>query len=494
MNILIYSDNTPKSALKNIADDLVFYLSKFNFIVHLTRPNMKIDEVLSYDFIIGLPDIYFSYEFDKASDQQRKELNKKCVPIFHFDPLTNLPCFKHRFLHGIWTTELGYINREMGKQIDKFETTYNKVYLPIGVNTDKFYPTRKISKIKRIGFVGNIDNINKPDAQCWVSNKRPQLFLDIAEAANLEWVSISNREHNVHMYDDVDLVICTSISEGNPMGLLESTACKIPFISTPCGIVNEYTSIKTFNTVEEAISIIQELNSSDDILTKYISDVYHEILPDRDWSNIIIKYWIPEIVKKINIQSHYDFIEIGTSDFSTLLQEYPNKKGISIEPIQVYYESLPTPITGVKINCAIADYDGEVIMNWVHPDDIKERNLPDWLRGCNSMGSHIHRDKFSNEVLRKSTVKCITWDTLVKTYDILSVGIIKIDTEGYDHMILAQIFHDCKNRPFRPNQIIFENNELANKKEIEKLVNEFILLGYSYTDGYDSILKYKDYE
>ena len=35
----------------------------------------------------------------------------------------------------------------------------------------------------------------------------------------------------------------------------------------------------------------------------------------------------------------FDFIEIGTSDFNTLTQEYPsdsfNKKGISIDPLNI---------------------------------------------------------------------------------------------------------------------------------------------------------------
>jgi hypothetical protein len=304
MNILIFGDNTPKSALRNISDDLSYYLSRYNFKIDYLNPVMPIDKLLSYDLIIATPEIYFCYDFFNASDHQKKELNNKCVPIFHFDPFTSFQWFLHKFLHGIWTTELGYISNEIGDQIDKFSQKYKKIYLPIGVNTNKFYPTRKISKIKRVGFVGNVNNINKPDAKGWVSNKRPQMFVDIAEKAGLEWVGITNREHGIHMYDDIDLVICTSISEGNPMGLLESTACKIPFISTPCGIVNEYNSIKTFNTVDEAISIIQELNSSNDVLNKYISDVHYEILPERDWSNVIIKYWLPFIIKKINAKNH----------------------------------------------------------------------------------------------------------------------------------------------------------------------------------------------
>ncbi len=300
MNILIYGDLTPKSALGNISNDLKHHLSKYNFNVDYSNYSMSIDEILSYDFIIATPEIYFYYDFFNASDHQRKELNSKCVPIFHFDPLTPFHCFLHKFLHGIWTTELGYISHEIGDQIDKFSQKYKKIYLPIGVNTNKFYPTRKISNIKKVGFVGNIDNINNPDEQCWVSNKKPQMFIDIAEKSGLEWVSITNRDHNVHMYDDVDLVICTSISEGNPMGLLESTACKIPFISTPCGIVKEYDKIKTFKTVSDAVDIIKYLNESENNIKEYVNNLYEEMFPNRSWETILENYWIPHINKMIN--------------------------------------------------------------------------------------------------------------------------------------------------------------------------------------------------
>ncbi len=297
--ICIFANNTPRSALKGIADDLCYYLSKYNFNVNISS-SFDLTEILSYDIIITIPDIYEL--FVEATPEQILNLNKKCIPIYHHYPLTPFHCFLHRFIHGFWETPLGYINHEIGKEIDKLIKKYEKIYLPIGVNSNKFYQTRKISKIKKIGFVGRLSNLNNPNADCWCSNKRPDMFIDIANKSGLDYVSLSDRDNNYKLYDDIDLVICTSIQEGNPMGLLESTACKIPFISTPCGIVNEYNNIKTFNTVDEAVAIINELNSSKEILEKYIFDVYHELFPGRDWHTIIPKYWLPFIIKKINSQ------------------------------------------------------------------------------------------------------------------------------------------------------------------------------------------------
>ena len=46
----------------------------------------------------------------------------------------------------------------------------------------------------------------------------------------------------------------------------------------------------------------------------------------------------------------YDFIEIGTSDFDTLLETTTNKIGISIEPLKYYLDSLPNNDKVIKVN------------------------------------------------------------------------------------------------------------------------------------------------
>lgn len=653
-----------------------------------------------------------------------------------------------------------------------------------GVSNTDFYPTRKITTIKNIGLNGT--PFVNPE---WDKVKRPQMLIDIANRINANPIFIDGKSlDNPHtLYDSIDMYVCASTNDRGPYGIAEAALCKIPVISTKTGFALEIDSIKTFDTVDEAVSIINELNSSPSILSKYIDEVYEEINSKLNWSRIIQEYWIPifehhqslnikegikehiqlpNIIKNIyyldldsktlrqrntvsnipaslhliwvgekappqrvmenvntwkalmphwnitlwtndnlteeyfdkeyldfilsatkavqqadimrlyiiekyggfyadadiiparslddllyidndiilcndypvnlpyistgffgavsghpvlqaaiklildanlnspeihvetgpglfgrcifmndwkdkypavlnpaaiytikndtiikfidvsnkiyNINSFdkksmnrlehlnaqydellnsiqnglligdnwllhplrfgehmydktwdnfslghgekykYDFIEIGTSDFNTLIEQYPNKKGISIEPISVYFDALPKSDSVIKLNCAITSYDGVITMNWVHPDDIIDNNLPNWIRGCNSIGSHIGRDAFvSDKILRSSDVNCMTWHTLAETYGVNSVDLIKIDTEGHDHIILRQILEDCVVRGIRPNQIIFENNELTNKIEIEKLTNEFKLLGYSYINDYDSILTYQ---
>ena len=81
----------------------------------------------------------------------------------------------------------------------------------------------------------------------------------------------------------------------------------------------------------------------------------------------------------------YDFIEIGTSDFDTLLQESTDELGLSIEPLKIYLDNLPNKDNVIKVNCAISDKDGLVDVYWIDPKDIEIYNLPGWLKGCNSI-------------------------------------------------------------------------------------------------------------
>jgi len=451
----------------------------------------------NYDIIITDPSIatiLANIEFEtKSWFEDLDQLKDKLIAIYHHELDVPAQHFRHGWYDDWFTTPLCGINPYIVNQINERGTEGQ--LLPIGVNTEKFKPFKEVKKIKKIGWVGNGWQKGAKD---WKSIKRPDIFKEIGESANVEYVTIFNKPNGPNMYDDIDAILCTSTAEGNPMAFMEAAACKIPFISTNVGIIKEYSKVKTFNTVDEAVSIINELNASEDNIKEYVNEVYNEIFPERNWSNIITKYWIPYFNKMINIRNgHYDFIEIGTSDFSTLLEQFPNQRGISVEPIAVYFNALPEPKTGKKIMCAISDYDGTIEMNWVHPDDIRERNLPDWIRGCNSIGNHPAREKFADSLItRKNKVKTLTWYSLVQHHNIETVDIIKIDTEGHEHIILSQILNHCKVSNFRPKKIIFESHGeiVANDKELEIISKEFIDIGYHYTKGYDSTLIYNKHK
>jgi glycosyltransferase involved in cell wall biosynthesis len=119
------------------------------------------------------------------------------------------------------------------------------------------------------------------------------MFKEICKQTNIEPVIIKGREHGFEMYEDIDAVICTSTVEGLPTAFAEVVACKIPFISTNVGIIRDYNNVKTFETIDQAIKIINELNQDPKNIEKYVDTLYNDLLPSRDWKNIIKDYWIP---------------------------------------------------------------------------------------------------------------------------------------------------------------------------------------------------------
>jgi FkbM family methyltransferase len=183
---------------------------------------------------------------------------------------------------------------------------------------------------------------------------------------------------------------------------------------------------------------------------------------------------------------HYDFIEIGTSDFSTILQEKNIGIGLSIEPLLIYLNNLPDKETVIKVNCAVSDKDGYADVYWIDPEDIKKYNLPDWLRGCNSIiNPHPTavaelnvRNLYS--IYKKDICEIISWDTLVKRYNVNSVDYLKIDTEGHDYIILENMLSSEMN--ILPKKIVFENNILTSQEATNRILNKLIEKGYIVTN------------
>jgi len=244
----------------------------------------------NYDLIIIDPSI------SKVSDsgwhfplEDQPLFKSKLIPVYHHE--VDVPVdsgFNHGWYEGWFTTPICGINPYIVNQIrDRGEEGQ---LLPIGVNMDKFKPFKEVKKIKKIGFVGNGF---QEGFEGWKSIKRPDIFKEIGEMANLEYVTIFGKPNGPEIYEDIDILICTSTAEGNPMGLMEASACKIPFISTNVGIVREYDKVKTFETTEQAVEILKQLNESEYNIKEYVNDLYGEMFPDRNWENILEDYWIP---------------------------------------------------------------------------------------------------------------------------------------------------------------------------------------------------------
>lgn len=167
-------------------------------------------------------------------------------------------------------------------------------------------------------------------------------------------------------------------------------------------------------------------------------------------------------------------VEVGTSDFRT---KAGKEEGLFIEPVKVYFDRLPECN---KVNCAISNYTGEIDIYYVDPEDIPKHQLPNWVRGCNSVGKPHPTvvnllNKEQQNLINKDTVKVRRLHDVLQDHNIEQIDLLKIDTEGHDHIILNDYLDNTESLP---GVIQFENNVLSDNNEVTKLVKRLQKLGY----------------
>jgi hypothetical protein len=194
----------------------------------------------------------------------------------------------------------------------------------------------------------------------------------------------------------------------------------------------------------------------------------------------------------------YDFIEIGTSNFDTLIESADDTAvGLSIEPIQYYLDQLPNKPGIKKLSLAVSpnNKSGQMGVYYVPERVIRARGLPGWLRGCNSVGDYHprHTELAVRDLVQIDFVEIIPIGQVFDLYDVTELDYLKIDTEGSDADILLHLFAYLKTKQpsYYPKKILFETNGLADPEQVEYVKAEFISLGYRVTkSGYDTVLEY----
>ena len=167
-----------------------------------------------------------------------------------------------------------------------------------GVDPNIFKPSRDIKQITTLGISGTPGSIHG-----WDLIKRPEMMIEIAQRAGINHHFINGKPNSLgtSLYDEIDMYICTSTTEAGPYGIAECAFSKIPVLSTPVGYASKFKSVKTFETVHEAVAIIQELNADPQKLKDYIEEVYEEFTNNLTWDRVGEEYWKPLIQKRINL-------------------------------------------------------------------------------------------------------------------------------------------------------------------------------------------------
>lgn len=185
-------------------------------------------------------------------------------------------------------------------------------------------------------------------------------------------------------------------------------------------------------------------------------------------------------------QRFLDFIEVGTSDFDTLVQKASNDDlGLSIEPLRAYLDRLPSPSNCEKLCAAISDRDGVATVFHVRPERVVELGLSSWVRGCNTLGApHPAVVKLLKSqgldpaaVLEQETVPVYRLATVFRRFGLSGAFRLKVDTEGHDGVILEDFFAHCETFQ-RPHHLRFESNWLGDKDRFHRLVVRLIQCGY----------------
>jgi hypothetical protein len=195
----------------------------------------------------------------------------------------------------------------------------------------------------------------------------------------------------------------------------------------------------------------------------------------------------------------YDFIEVGTSDFDTEIQKNDKKVGVCIEPIRYYLDRLPYKQNCVKLNMGISDYNGKCVVNYLSEENIHKYELPNWVRGCNTINSYhtTVRELCKNKsidiekISESDTVGVTTLYEIMKRLHIDGLYLLKIDTEGHDTIILKKFYEEFQDNMYLPHVILFESNHLAPNESVEQIIDLFSKIGYDLfeRDAYDTTLK-----
>ena len=193
---------------------------------------------------------------------------------------------------------------------------------------------------------------------------------------------------------------------------------------------------------------------------------------------------------------NYDFIEIGTSDFDTLIQECPSDSiGICVEPVKEHLDNLPTKKNVKKINCAISidDLESEGKIFYVPVNILKENNLKLGIRGCNKVNGY-HRKHIAKKIIhlvQTRNIKLIPISKLLIENNVKGIKHLKIDTEGDDCYIIKNLlkYLEDKSKEFYPKRITFETNILTEKELIEETISMLESKNYIVTsEGRDTVV------
>jgi FkbM family methyltransferase len=160
------------------------------------------------------------------------------------------------------------------------------------------------------------------------------------------------------------------------------------------------------------------------------------------------------------------FIQIGACDGVTgdSVHSFVRKgkmRAVLVEPIEQSFRKLAEAYAGVPnvaiVNSALSHNDGQVTLFKVKSENVKSVSL-DWAPQLASFDkAHLIRHGILDDEIEEVLVPALTLKSLLSKYEINSVNILQIDTEGFD----GEVVKMALDLPCKPECINFENLHLT---------------------------------
>lgn len=226
---------------------------------------------------------------------------------------------------------------------------------------------------------------------------------------------------------------------------------------------------------------------------------------DDVWLSKRVAYWKDQTE---SIATLLDFLEVGTSDFGTIVQtaeaspEKDDVHGVSVDAMKIYLDRLPALPHCRKINAAVVGYEphlSHIDVYYVDPSDIVQHGLPEWLKGCNRVGrphettAKVLKEKGLESLMQQHLVPVLSIAEILEQTNGCRIKTLKLDIEGLDPELVVAYVMFLWNYPHcYADELWFEFNELSTPAAQQHALNALSLVGYraKSTSGFDATWAY----
>jgi FkbM family methyltransferase len=166
------------------------------------------------------------------------------------------------------------------------------------------------------------------------------------------------------------------------------------------------------------------------------------------------------------------FVEIGANDgdqhdhLRPLIDKH-HWRGVMVEPVPYVFARLRRNYQHLDRialeNAALSDHDGHRAFYHLAPvPDFAAVGLPQWYDGIGSFSKEavLDHERLIPDIadrLVTTQVQCLTFSSLCEKHGLPHVDLLVVDTEGYDHEILAGIDF----ARWRPALVVYEHYHLS---------------------------------